>query len=373
MKKLSWRTRIFCLLGISGSLTIVVGFAIRASAQTLGGTMTAAGAGAALGAAAGAGVPTAGQATRGVGNNRQAEQNALIDEAGNNGANAGGGAGGGGAQVTVRVETQRANRWGNNSGDQMVNQLMSRRPAPGARARTSQRQAARATRMARLSPRQRTSIVHSKYRKPPVGYLSWYLPEDRYKVTSKVWNFVTTPNDRFYYQPWAPAMRLRNPARVIGFHTWQDAMIAGYRPDPATRPSPAPQLAFFAGLTRGPNLSRYFEFVYGGHVRPETLDEHYRYVRYVAGEVRRHSHTRSLVTPTVEQVLGAFTGVGTFPSSVGGTPALTTETETQTAPAAVVPAGGAPAGLQAGNTDRREGEYNTFRNNAGGLAARPGG
>jgi hypothetical protein len=200
-----------------------------------------------------------------------------------------------------------------------------------------------------------------------VNYLAWYLPEDRYKVTSKVWQFVTTPNDRYYYFPWAPAMKLRSPSRVIGFHTWQDAMIAGYRPDPATRPTPAPQLTYFAGLTRGPNLSRYFEFVYAGQVTPATLDSHVRYVRYVASEVGRHAHTRKLVGSTVEQVLGAFTGEGSFPSAVGGT-RVTTTTQVSMG----VPNTPPPANLIGNTTDSRADAYNQFGNRAGNLARKPG-
>jgi hypothetical protein len=370
----SRRQKLFFAAALAGATVLVAGAGVTVWAQTLGGTGVAIAGGAAIGAAAGAGLPTAGQVTRGVGNNRQNDQNAMIDEASNAG-NAGAGAGAGaasagGAQVTVRVQTQKPLNWGPQSGEQMVQQLVgSRYPAAGAHKRTASGQAKYSRRVSRLSPHQRSKMVLSKYRKPPVGYLSWYLPADRYKVTSKIWQVVTTPNDRFYYEPWAPAMKLRNPARVIGFHTWQDAMIAGYRPDPATRPEPAPKLAYFASLTRGPNLSRYFEFVYAGQVTPSALESHYQYVRYVAGEVGRHAHTRKLVGSTVEQVLGALTGNGSFPTQVGGSPrVVSTESNGQLAPAGIAPSPG-DAGVGSGN---REDQYNQFGNRAAGLARKPG-
>jgi hypothetical protein len=125
MKFWAWRSKILWIAGITGASVIAVGFGIVAYAQTLGGTMTAVGAGAALGAAAGAGMPTAGQVTKGVRGRQSREQDRLIDEAGNAGGGAsGGGAGGAAASVTVRVDTQRPLDWGpGNSGRDMVNQL----------------------------------------------------------------------------------------------------------------------------------------------------------------------------------------------------------------------------------------------------------
>jgi hypothetical protein len=371
LNKKSRRQKLFFITALAGTTVLVAGAGVTVWAQTLGGTGVAIAGGAAIGAAAGAGLPTAGEVTSRLPNSRQREQNALIDEASNAGDLGGGAGGAQGAQATVHVTTQKPLSWGPESGQQMVRQLVGGRyPAAGARKRTSRGQAKYSRRVSKLSPRRRSKLVLNKYRKPPTGYLSWYLPEDRYKVTSKVWQYVTTPNDRFYYAPWAPAMKLRNPARVIGFHTWQDAMIAGYRPDPATRPEPAPRLAYFAGLTRGPNLARYFEFVYAGQVTPSVLESHYQYVKYVAGEVGSHAHTRKLVGPTVEQVLGALTGNGTFPTSVGGSPApAATEAGAGLAPAGIAP----PASPdEATGGDKREEQYNQFGNRAAGLARKPG-
>jgi hypothetical protein len=341
-------------------------------AQTLGGTGVAIAGGAAIGAAAGAGLPTAGDVTKRLPNDRQRDQNALIDEASNAG-NLGGSGGAGGGQEAVQIAPRKPLNWGpGNSGAQIVQQLVKgRNPVTGTQKR------ARRVRTTKYSRRSATS---NKYRKPAVGYLSWYLPEDRYKVTSKVWQFVTTPNDRFYYAPSAPAMKLRNPGRVIGFHTWQDAMIAGYRPDPATRPEPAPQLTYFASLTRGPNLDRYFEFAYSGQITPSALQSHYQYVRYVAKEVGGHAHTRKFVGSTVEQVLGALTGNGSFPTSVGGSPQVV-EVGAQGAPSAPgapaipAPTVASPAASPppiTGGVDKREDDYNTFSRRAGGLARKPG-
>jgi hypothetical protein len=320
-------------------------------AQTLAGTGAAIGAGATLGAASGAGLLTPGEYARpatGAAAGAQNTQNAAMEgEPGGGGApNA---AGAGGVTVTVRTTTP-ALKWGPDSGSDMVRQLTSvRRAAPRASKTTTRRSSRRARAIASMSKTQRTKMVMSKYKKPPVGYLSWYLKEDRYKVTSKVWQFVTTPNDKFYYRPWAPAMRLRNPARVIGFHTWQDAMIAGYRPDPITKPEPGPQLAYLATLTRGPMLSNYFEYVYAGQITPATFDANYRYVRYVANLVSQRKDTRPLVGETVERVLGAALGLNPMPRSVGGPPPSAqnknaTEGAAAGMPPDAMPAAGAPAG-----------------------------
>ena len=228
-----------------------------------------------------------------------------------------------------------------------------------------------------MTKAQRTRMVNSKYVKPPVGYLAWYLKEDRYKVTSKVWQFVTTPNDRYYYRPTATAMRSRSASRVIGFHTWQDAMIAGYRPDPISKPEPGPQLAYLASLTRGPMLSSYFEYVYAGQITPATFDANYKYARYVANTISSRSHTRHLVGENIEKVLGAAIGQGSVPTSVGGggggfEPPMMSSSSAPFSPAPM-PINAAPAPeMPSGGPDNREEEYNKFGRNAGNLARKPG-
>jgi hypothetical protein len=111
-----------------------------------------------------------------------------------------------------------------------------------------------------------------------------------------------------------------DPNHVIGFRTWQDAMLAGYRPDPVSRPEPATQIASLASLTRSDALYRYVEFVYAGQIPPTVFALNYKYVQDVARVVRSHAHTRHLVTETVDQVLLAAMGEGTVPRTVGGPP-----------------------------------------------------
>ncbi len=334
----------------AGALGLSAIGGVTVYAQTLAGTGAAIGAGATLGAAGGAGLMTPGQyaapATGAAANAQNAQGAAMEGDPAMGGPGAPGGAGG----TTVTVTTRPALKWGPDSGNDMVRQLTSvRRSAPRASKATTRRSSRRARAIGNMSKNQRTKMVLSKYQKPPVGYLSWYLKEDRYKVTSKVWQFVSTPNDKFYYRPWAPAMRLRNPARVIGFHTWQDAMIAGYRPDPVTKPEPGQQLAYLASLTRGPMLSNYFEYVYSGQITPAAFDANYKYVRYVANLVSQRADTRPLVGQTVEQVLGAALGLNPMPRSVGGPPpGAQRQNAMQGAepgmPPGAMPAAGAPAG-----------------------------
>jgi hypothetical protein len=365
------------------SLSAIGGVAVYA--QTLAGTGAAIGAGATLGAAGGAGLLTPGEyarpATGAAAGAQNAQAAAMEGEPGGGGAPGAGGAGGANANAPT---TPPPLKWGPDTGDDMVRQLTSvRRPARRASVKTTRRSARRASAVGSMSKTQRTKMVMSKYKKPPVGYLSWYLKEDRYKVTSKVWQFVTTPNDKFYYRPWAPAMRLRNPARVIGFHTWQDAMIAGYRPDPITKPEPGQQLAYLATLTRGPMLSRYFEYVYAGQITPAAFDANYKYVRYVARLVSQRKDTRPLVGETVEQVLGAALGLNPMPTSVGGPPPSAQNNNVMNGaeaggmpPDAMPPGATTPPGMAPGSTpnipnpgmDKREDQYNQFGQRAGGLA-----
>ncbi len=64
---------------------------------------------------------------------------------------------------------------------------------------------------------------------PPRGWIRHYLGDDRYKVGS-VWRVVTTPNDKFYYPPFAREMLMAPPDQIIGFASAQDAQEAGYAP-----------------------------------------------------------------------------------------------------------------------------------------------
>lgn len=344
--------------------------------ETLAGMSAAGAAGATLGAAAGSGIISPGQATRSL---RGQQQNDLIDEAGNAGGPTGGGAavaGGAatGGQVAARVAPPL--QWGKQNGDAMVRQFVngggsSRSRSTPTPKRSARRQSRYSKRVSAMTPAQRSKSVLSKYKKPPVGWLKWYLPEDRYKMTSKVWQYVTTPNDKYYYEPWASVMRKRNPARVIGFHTWQDALIAGYRPDPVTRPEPGQKLAYLASITRGPALSTYFEYLYAGQITPQTFDANYRYIRRVAALVGSKKRTRNLVAPTVEKILLAAVGQGTVPRYVGGTPPVTVKKGEEAAGAPDI--SGAPGDLTPGGGDgNRAEEYDQFKDRAGNLARKPG-
>ncbi len=253
-----------------------------------------------------------------------------------------GGMGGPGATVTTTIVRRQPLSWSRRTGQDYLNELLAPsprnlRPSPETTRRSPRAQAAYARRIARMTPAQRKRLVMAKYRKPPVGWLAYYLPQDRYKVTSKIWQYVSIEDDsgaypvRYYYRPSAWTMLnllkrsprgVRRYNRVIGFHTWQDAMLAGYRPDPVTRPAPGAQIADIARLSRGPELERYVGFIYSGEVSPASFDASYTYIRRVARVVSSRSDTRPLMGQTVGQVLAAVLGEGQVPRTVGGTPRL---------------------------------------------------
>jgi len=64
---------------------------------------------------------------------------------------------------------------------------------------------------------------------PPRGWIRHYLGDDRYKIGA-TWRVVTTPNDKFYYPPFAREMLLAPADKIIGFSSAQDAQEAGYAP-----------------------------------------------------------------------------------------------------------------------------------------------
>ncbi|MBV9468331.1 MAG: hypothetical protein JOZ57_03740, partial [Abitibacteriaceae bacterium] len=134
---------------------------------------------------------------------------------------------------------------------------------------------------------------------------------------------------RHYYRPWAaPILEqighsprgLHRYNRVIGFASWQDAVLAGYRPDPVSKPEPGSQIAAIARLTRGPHLERYVEYIYSGQVAPATFAANYSYIQRVATTLNGYPHTRPLVGQTVDKVLAALLGEGQVPRYVGGPP-----------------------------------------------------
>jgi hypothetical protein len=251
------------------------------------------------------------------------------------------------AGATTPVVRRQVPRWSAGQGQAFLRELLEgsprARPIPERQNLSPQQRATYARRVTRMTPAQRKRMVMQKYKIPPVSWLSYYLPQDRYKLTSKVWQYVSIEDDdgkypvRYYYRPSAPGMlrllsqrspRVRRYNRVIGFHTWQDAMRAGYRPDPETRPEPGAQVAYLARVSRGPQLARYVEFIYGGQVSPRELTASVSYVRRVVRVVSSHAHTRPLVGETIGQILSAIMGEGAFPRYVGGTPPATVLTNT---------------------------------------------
>lgn len=265
--------------------------------------------------------------------------------------------------------------FGTQRGVTYLNELLNARrtmpkiPSPIGRSRSSRGQAALSRRLKNMTSAQRQRLVMSKYDIRPRNWLAHYLKTDRYKIASGLWSYMTTRTSRFYYRPWAPAMLKADPNHVIGFRTWHDALLAGYRPDPVSRPEPAPQIVDMARYTKGTALQRYIEFVYAGQVSPSVFTRNYSYVKRVAGILQRYRHTRPLVGETIEKVILASLGEGTIPNSVGGPPA----------PPPMLMGGpmsgfggSFPGGSSPGNEeDKRAEQFNNFSNRAGSMANVP--
>lgn len=315
-----------------------------------------------------------------------------------------GGAGGTSTTTTTTTVVRRQPfRSSRSSGEDFLNELMSAprppRAIPETRRRSPRAQAAYARRLSRMTAAQRSRMVSAKYKKPAVGWLAYYLPQDRFKVTSQNWRYVSIEDDnraypmRYYFRPSSPSMLallsrsqrgLPRYNRVIGFHTWQDAMIAGYRPDPVSRPEPAAQIADLARVARGPQLARYVEFVYAGQVSPQAFGASYSYLRQVERAVARRRDTRPLVRQTVIQALAAVMGEGDIPRTVGGTPRTATAVATtpaipsptinatanNAAPTNALPPAPPTPTAQSSGGDKRAEDFDNFRNRAGNLAAK---
>lgn len=231
--------------------------------------------------------------------------------------------------------------WGAEKGEDYVRELRSSGGASGTshrrRTRLSARQqAARSRRLSHMTAQQRKKMINAKYKKPPVGYLAYYLPEDRYKVASHVWQFVSIEDDRgrypvkYYYRPWAasflrilgstPTKSQARYNRVIGFHTWQDAMQAGYRPDPISKPEPGQQLVQIARLTHEPQLAHYLEWLYAGQITPDAFTQNFAYIQQVSRLVNAKKYTRPYMSETIGLVLGAAIGENDLPAYIGPGP-----------------------------------------------------
>ena len=179
--------------------------------------------------------------------------------------------------------------------------------APTRVRRSPRAQARYVARVARLSKTQRTRVVRAKYRVAPIGWEAAYLPQDRFKF-GRIWSFVSTETDRFYYTPSGMARKRFNPNRVIGFYSYSDALAAGYRPDPVTRPAPGQQIAQLARLYRGPELNDFVEYVYAGQIAPRNLTAIVNYALSV-DRTLRPTQARPYIGSTVAKVLeAALTG-----------------------------------------------------------------
>ncbi len=225
-------------------------------------------------------------------------------------------------QTTVtRTVTPLAGRSG--SGGAILGQLLARpfRPIPEQKRRSARGQAAYSRNVSRLSAKGRKKLVLGKYKIAPRGYLASYLPQDRYKF-AKAWKFVSTETDQFYYRPQDMSRRGFNANRVIGFRTWQDAMLAGYRPDPISKPEPGNQLAFLASLTRDEPLVQYVEYIYTGQVSPASVTATTNYVRRVKTIIDRNPRARQYQRETVNSILMAsLTGdASQIPTQLGVMP-----------------------------------------------------
>ena len=315
---------------------------------------------------------------------------------------------GGGAAVAAPRKNPL--RWSKETGEDFLRELIrtpTRGRSSGSRvgmggARLSEK------RLARLPKGTRTRIIAGKYKKPPVGYLASYLPQDRYKLTSGLWKFVSIEDDRgrypvkYYYRPDSPvflSLLGRQPRgsqprynRVLGFDSWQNAIIAGYRPDPISKPAPGAQLAVLNGISPREELARYTEFVYAGQVTPRAFAKNYRYILQVRDIAYRRKDTRQLLRPTVGQILLAALGEGPLPTQIGVSRAIVTTqivgggggypgssgSGYPSSGGSGYPgsggypgsSGGYPGGSPSGDApDKREQDYNNFSNRAGKLSS----
>ena len=87
--------------------------------------------------------------------------------------------------------------------------------------------------LAQAGPRGPSAVAAARLEKKASGWLSFYLPNDRYKIAGGVWKYVSTDLDTYYHKPNSPNMLRQSPNRVIGFASAEDAEEAGYLPDPA--------------------------------------------------------------------------------------------------------------------------------------------
>ena len=230
-------------------------------------------------------------------------------------------------EVTTTTTTTTSSaplRAGSSSGRSIVRQLKGASPTRNVPVReklTATQRAAEARRIAKMTPAQRKQMVQKKYDIAPRGWLASYLPADRYKF-GKAWQYVSTETDKYYYRPQDMARKRFNANRVIGFRTWQLAMLAGYTPDPATKPAPGAQIVALSQYTTGPNFYRFVEYTYSGQVSPSQFVASYNYARKVTSALRASKEGRKYLGNTLDRVFQAIVegNPGLIPRTVGGPP-----------------------------------------------------
>lgn len=356
---------------------------------------TLAGVGAAGGIAAGMGAISATNITAGSATKKVPGVNGTggFEERGGGGGGGSAARSGGAAPLIGNTPIVRFNSI---TGQTFVGELLhtgaATRPTAVHHLRGPRGQSANATRLAYSTPQSRSHTILGKYQLKPVGWRAYYVPADRFKL-GNMWKYVSIEDDagdypvRYYYKPNSLAMlRLlsntprRGPLRanrVIGFHTWQDAMLAGYRPDPVSRPEPAPDVVHLAQLSSSPQLDRYVEYLYAGQVVPASHDYNMKYVRNIEKIVNSKPYSRPYMKETVRQVIGAILGENPLPTSVGSG-LETTKLVSNTMPVGTSAATNGQGGTIGGSTtgppsgaDKREEDFNTFGNRAGKLANVP--
>ncbi len=226
--------------------------------------------------------------------------------------------------TTTTTTSSAPTRQGSASGRSIVSLLRAASPSPALpveRNLTAKQRAIEARRVAKMTPAQRKKLVFRKYDIPPRGWLASYLPADRYKF-GKVWQYVSTETDKYYYRPQDMARKRFNANKVIGFRTWQLAMLAGYTPDPQTQPAPGPQILALAQYTTGPNFYRFVEYTYSGQVSPDQFVTSYNYARKVTNTLRSSKEGRKYLGNTLDRVFQAIVegNPDLIPRSVGGPP-----------------------------------------------------
>lgn len=150
---------------------------------------------------------------------------------------------------------------------------------------------------------------------PPKGWIRHYLPDDRYKIAGGIWKVTSTESAHMYHRANCPSMLKQPGDEVIGFASASEAEDAGYTADPYCQPNR----------------------------------------EMIAEQNARLALQRELEAIRKQEAQQAA-------------PAATP------APAASAPAasGDTPPGLQAGNTDKRGDDYDTFRGRAGKLSRSKG-